>query len=314
MADVTRRVGADRGQLLLLGALALAVVFLVLALLLNSVIYSGTVATSDRGTDPAPAIEYEAEAAHVAETLLTAANADRGDEPSATFASGMRRWETAMRTHGAATGTALRVRVVETTPGATIARDDPGSLAGANDPWLVASEVRVRDYVLAVDPSSLAVVAERDAPAYEDGEAFGIVVDDGERPRVVYLARTGEGPETNSTIVVAVVADGEVVGDCTRPANSTLAVDLTAGLVDGAGCEPLDAAWTSEATTVTYRRGLDTVGSDGLVVDRSPADLETDVSDANVHAAIYDATLTLGYRRPTIEYERELRIAPGEPR
>lgn len=114
MADVTvsRR---DRGQMLLVGAFALSLVFVALALLLNSAIYTENLTTRSSGDDTQETVEFSREARLTARGIL--ANLESSGGSDAEFESAMNDWTDRAARHYTADGVTIgaSVKSVDTT-------------------------------------------------------------------------------------------------------------------------------------------------------------------------------------------------------
>lgn len=102
MADVAR----DRGQLLLVAGLTIAVTFVVLALVLNGVIYTETVGTRTADVGERDALAAEALAVdHVATTIASGTEAE-------TFEAELDAWTERVLAHETRTGSYVGVDLV----------------------------------------------------------------------------------------------------------------------------------------------------------------------------------------------------------
>ena len=310
MADV-RRPPRDRGQLLLVGALALAVVFVALALLLNTAIYTGNLATRDSGVDGTPAIEYASEARAAGVDAVRSVNR-RNDSSSGdltrAFGATMTRWDDAASHHAAVSGHAADVDVAGTTNGTRIRQADATRSyvddSGASDWTVVTGVTDVRSLRLTVDASELA-----SGPS----GAFHVNVTAGAGTRTAAVYDTGSGPEVR-------VVDGGTTTTC--PAGSvtggTFAVDVPNASVGGAPCPALGALDdTAGSVTVAYRNADAAGGTYTMVVDEPPAALSLSGLNAGAGSgspywtyAIYGAELEVTYRTDAVDYEATIGVVP----
>ena len=310
MADV-RPAPRDRGQLLLVGALALAVVFVALALLLNTAIYTGNLATRDSGVDGAPAIEYASGARAAGVDAVRSVN--RRNDSSATdlnraFDATMGEWDGLASHHAAVSGHAADVDVAGTTNGTRIRQADATrNYVNASDAsnWTVVTGV--------TDVRSLRLTVERSALPTGPSAAFRVNVASGLGTRSAVVYDTGSGPEVR-------VVDGGTTTTC--PAGSVtggrFTVDVPNASVGGAPCPALGAlAETTGGVTVAYRNGGAAAGTYTMVVDEPPSALSLSGLNAGSGSgspywtyAIHGAELVVTYRTDELDYEATVGVVP----
>ena len=311
MADVRRARPRDRGQLLLVGALALAVVFVALALLLNTAIYTGNLATRDSGIDGAPAIEYAAEARGAgvdAVRSVNRRNGSSGSDLTRAFGATVTRWDDLASHHAAVSGHAAAVDVAGTTNGTRIRQADATrrytDASGAANWTVVTGVTDVRSLRLTVDESAL--------PTGPSG-AFHLTVTSGVGTRSAFVYDTGSGPEVR-------VVDGGTVTTCSAGSvtGGTVAVDVPNASVGGAPCPALGAlAETTGSVTIEYRNGGAAAGTYGMVVDEPPSALSLSGLNAGSGSgspywtyAIHGAELVVTYRTDDLDYEATVGVVP----
>ncbi|MBB6646387.1 hypothetical protein [Halobellus ruber] len=321
MADVSRPLDRDRGQLLLVGALALAVVFVALALLLNTAIYTGNLATRDSGVEAAPAVEYVAESR--AAGVDAVASVNRRNNTSAAdlnraFNATMGEWDDLASYHRAVAGDAADVEVVGVTNGTRIRQDDASrnftGNGGAAD-WTVVSGVsNVRSIRFTVEESMLT----DDPTNLLADDVFHVNLTSGAGTRSVFVYDTPSGP-------VIEVVDGGTSTVC--PAGSvtggTFTVDVPNESVGGASCPalgPVDD--TPGSVDIDYRDADAAGGTYTMVVDEPPSTLSPTGSDAVSGLndpgtgspywtyAIYGAELNVTYRTEKLDYAATIGVVP----
>lgn len=313
MADVTG--GRSRAQLLLVGALALAVIFLSLSLLLNSVIYTENLATRQTHADVEKAQSFRAAVVDGLGGAIEHANrrhgpdfADRRDA----YRAATDHWIPMLANHSATDGLAAGVdprsvqqgtRIVDADASTGIVRRD-----GAGD-WTMATDSTVRHFRLNV---SLASVDQPDDTT--------IVVDDG-TPQDVIVEDGGSGPQVR-------VAGR---GTCELTAGR---IDVGAGTVDGEHCPPLADVRPTGDVNVRVENGDRIATTYSFVVDRHPEGFRTAVDTANFPGqctppspptyaasnasnpyttpAIYASTARISVATQDLDYRRTVRAAPGE--
>lgn len=324
----------DRAQLILVGALTLAAMLVVLAIVVNSGIYSHNLAT--RSQDPAvPALEFQQNVDDDVGGIVEQSNEEGagagsnygtiyGDYEDRTIA-----WAAGTGMYGARGGAYVSVDA-DSNPssggmeGVRVVHDDPGvafeSAVGAAD-WTVSTDAKVRAFQMTVEP----VTATSSNPF--------VVEFDGASTNTVEIYESGGD---------VVVDDGSV--SCSV-SGAVVAIDFTAGTVDRDRCAALSFVDDLPSTfDVRYSDGDRVQGTYELTVDRvvdapgNEAGPFTDVVDAAnfgfhcgvsgspqstfygspaagspyVAPGIYSTEIDLRYQSSQVTYETTSRIAPGE--
>ncbi|WP_256287779.1 hypothetical protein [Halobellus inordinatus] len=315
MADLRRQSGGrsserpservDRAQLLLVGALALAVLFVALALLLNTAIYTGNLATREAGVDSAGAIEYASEARTAGEDAIRSVNYRNNSSHSAlntSLRSTLRIWDDAAAQHRAVVGDGADVDLVGATNGTRIQQDDVTqkfTTAGGVANWTVASDPDLsglRSLRLTVDETTLA-----SGPS-DDAFHLNVASDAGTRNISVY---DDSGP------TVQVSENGSVVDTCSPGSFSgdTFRIDVANASVGGSPCSNLSVVDdVGGDLEIAYTNGDEAGGRYTMVVDEpgvGPAS-----SDPYSTPAIYAADLHVTYRTPKLDYEARIEVVP----
>ena len=321
----TDRRDRDRGQLLLVGALALAVLFIALALLLNTAIYTGTLATRDAGGDAAPAIEYVSAARGAGADAVHTVN--RRNDTNATelnraFTATMNRWDDLATHHKAVAGTAADVDVAGTTNGTRIQQDNASrsftNATGAAD-WTVADGsgiTSVRSMRFTVDESTLTPIDGADDATTEPVFYVDVSSDMGTRSAYVYANDTSGDPEV-------LVVDGASETVCSAASGGTFVVDVSNASVAGEPCPALGAVDDTDGDlSIAYRNGGAGGGTYTMVVDAPPSTLSPsgsdEVSGLNDPGAgspywtyaIYGAEFDVTYRTAEIDYGARVAVVP----
>ncbi|MDZ5812057.1 hypothetical protein U4E84_11960 [Halorubrum sp. AD140] len=306
---------ADRGQLLLVAGLVMAVSLVTLVVLLNATIYSENLATRGVESADGEALEVRAAAVEGTGTLVDATNRNATNE--STHADVRNAVDDGiadldqdlLRTYAGRGGT-LRL---ETDPsgirnGTLIADELPGE---ANETTVAADVDRTRGFVLDVDASSLAETNVSAAPE----EAFHVVLDvSGGGSDEVYVYRNESAPDT---VTVAVGDDGgtpSVLCEVDASGDGRVAVDLTGERLGDESCPrlwPADLVDSEDAYTVSVENAD---AADGEVTATAlPESGDGVASDLDATAAVYDAEIDLRYRTAELRFETTVRVAPGEP-
>lgn len=318
--------GRDRGQLFIVGALALSVILVALAVLLNTAIYTGNVATRDTGVETATVVEYESEATSVATRTLHHANYHNNSSYEALhdrFTTGVARWDRTAGQHVAIGGGDGYLNV-STTNGTRIVQDSQRTFtnAGGSDDWELGDDVHVRNFTVAVDESTLPTRADADDVDEVDdftgsGDFYVEIHDVDEENWQVYVYYYSAVDEVRVTVIDS---GSSLEGTCSTSTTDPT-VDLTNASLDGSRCDAL-TFWSAadESYEIDYENAGTVEGTYSLVVDKDISALDTgDYNDAGsgtspyVTPAIYSADLTVTYRSPAVYYRTTHRLAPGEP-
>ena len=335
----------ERGQLILVAGLSLAVVLVVLALVLNTAIYTENVASRDVDSGATDALAARDAAVEGAGAVVDGTNdrstaVDYGtleDE----FEAGVGRWSTDLSGYAAFAGRSLRVsptgdasRGVRIVDGTSSSAYTP--IDGSAD-WTVAPTVHVRSFEMTVTSSASAATAKTDLGdgTWDDDSVFSVDFGAADWRMAVY-------ENSSSGDLTLAVDDGDWVGTCST-ASSELRIDVGRGTVNGVRCEPLTTAASvdgpidvrfanGDAVTGTYELTVDRAidgaedarGPFADAVDRANADPEAGCSvqtynrhgDGNrfptVAPALYAGAVDVSYRAESIAYDATARVAPGE--
>ena len=317
MADVD-----DRAQLMLVGALVLAVIFVTLAVLLNAAIYTGNVATRDPGPGTGEAIEYENEATAMARTTVDGIDGGGSAtyaELQENFTDTVGEWSRAAGTHAVVSLADGSSEVINSENGTRITQTSDRNFTsdGNATTWTVANDSRARAFRLNVTQNSL---ASTDTPATDN--SFRVTFNDSADEWAAYLHQSGG--DTGDVAVTVQDPDGDTNSCTVDPGTDDRAViDLTAGTVAGEDCPELRFFGNlSGEYTIRYVDALDgggneqVVGTYAVVVDRRLDRLETGadvVGEPTATRTLYSAELRVTYRTSNVYYQSEVRIAPGEP-
>lgn len=316
MADV-----ADRGQVILVTGLAVAVTLVALVLVLNTAIYTENLATRSTGVGEDDAVEFRRAAVDGVGELVDRENAAEyesyEDGVERAVRTGTRRLGDLLARSRVASGAVAELSVAEVWEGKLVRQTDGSRALTAADgspSWTLAGNAEeVRDF-------SLTVAAE-DLSGTGPDDGFAVVADDGsDRWRAAVYA-DGEGDDV--AIAVQNASDGGwTAGVCAGAVEDTgtATVDLTRGTVNGEPCSalafgrgvetPYDLGYRNgDAAAGTYNLTLNTTGSAAVASDNF------DSSGSPYHVdAVYGLRLSLHYERASLTFADEVRVARGEPR
>lgn len=307
----------DRGQLLLVGALALAVLFVSLALLLNTAIYTGNLATREAGVDGTAAIDYVGAAEDAGTVAIESVNERNNSSHAAlrtALAATMRAWDDDAAHHRATAGDLADVDVVAVTNGTQFRQNDSArnfTNRSYGPDWTLVADSEgvtgVHSVRLTVDASRLRSTSD---PVADD--AFHVAVSSDPGVRRLYLyddsgtprARLVE-PSGTTTCTVGSVTAG------------TFVVDVANASVGGASCPALaNLTDTAGNVTVAYRDGDVAGGTYRLVVDRPSTALSLSGFAAAGSGqpywtdALYGAEFRVTYRTPQLDYAARIGVVP----
>lgn len=333
MADVTvpsRQDCRDRGQLLLVTGFGLAVSLVVLALILNTAIFTENLAT--RGSDiigGKDAAQFRAAAQSGGSNIVMYANyhndtsyADLYDEVNRSVDG----WSEAASIQQSVNAEVTSASVVERSNGTRIYQyEDRNFTDDDRDPnWtLVADTEGVRAFNFTVAGSSLANQTLGNITG-----TFYVEFDDGSTVRRVSLY----GEAGSSDVVVSVTdGSGSELGRCVRPpgTDGDVNVSITRARFEGTDCEalqffgalsgPFDIRYRNAKSDVLFASTEDTaVGQYDLVVNKSYGDVTPssspydDASAPNKTYAVYSLVVNVTYHSPRLRYATNVRVAPGE--
>jgi hypothetical protein len=316
----------SRGQLVLVAALGLAVVFVALALLLNTVIYAENLATRGADVGGGDAVAYQAAAESGAAGGVARANEynySGYDAAVRRVRADVARWSGDAGAYAALDSSAASATLVNVTNGTTIAQDEHGTFTNDDGDanWGVADGVTgVRRFEMNVTRSSLHARsgAFPDATTLLGSGSFrASVANASHSVDVAIFNDTASGDVT----VQVVNASGSLAGTCSVDADNAT-VDLTEGRVGGSDCAALDVPGVEGSFGVSYQNADQVEGVYGLVVDEERADvvaaLGTDPfasQGSGVPYAVpgvYDATLTVRVATPQLTYEGNVTAAPTD--
>ncbi|QPV63470.1 hypothetical protein I7X12_02215 [Halosimplex litoreum] len=292
----TGRSGRGRGQIILVGAFALAVVFVALALVMNAAIYTENLATRSESAGTADAHVFERTTTKAAEEAFRYAH-----EVNASDHEGLRRnvtqamdaYHNVTRTQQAAGGQLVDVAVVPTPPAGTNVTEtntvfeSPG---GTGD-WTVASGVSgTRSFRLDVE----------NWLGDSDDELWVVAGDADDW----YLNVSYDG-----SLWEVGVNDSGTYTTCATTAASDVTIDVSDGTVDGDECAALTLGDVGGSYALKIRNGSVADGDYTMIADVEPTAVAAGVPTEEV---LYAMTVDLTYRTPELRYRTTIRVAPGE--
>ncbi len=306
--------GDGRGQLILVTALAMAIIFVTLALILNTAIYTENLATRSGdiggGTD---AVRYHDAARDGVGGVIGYINVHNNSDQS-TLQSNLSAGVDGFRNNSArlfsAGDRAVETDLESAEYGTRIAQTDADrnftNTSHAAD-WTVAESVS--------HSRAVVINVTNDAFLKNDGsgQEFELNLTDGDGDSWTLNVTNG-----GSTVVGIQNGSG---GEFTCAANSpTPTIDVTAGTVDGETCDGLTFGdGIDRPYDISFENGDNINGTYSMVVDDdglagSPGphlEAEGDGQPFATHA-VYSANVTVVYQTPRLYYNSTVRVAPGE--
>jgi hypothetical protein len=321
MADVRERSRAgdrerDRGQLILVTGLAVAVTLVALVLLLNTVIYTQNLATRGTGVDHGEAVAFRGETVSGVGAVVDAENREGYDDWESVNGSvrdAVARYDNLSTRYSAERGTIADVEED------SLALSEGTILSQTDDSRTFTSASGDTDWLLAENVSSVrrfrATVAGENLSEGPSG-AFAIRLVSESDTRQFYVYNDSE-----DAIAVSNDVDGSAPEGCTA-SGPEATVDLTTGTVGGTDCPELDYPAGSDEYNVTIASGGEVTGTYELTVGLPPgdskvkteafADPDEDSAPRWGHA-VYDAVFDVHFETATLEFHTRVRVAPGEP-
>ena len=316
-SDATSASDEDRGQIILVTGLTLAVLFVAVVLLLNTVIYTENLATRGVDAGGAEAVEFRGGAVDDLAGIMYREHRNSSANATDAFLASAERYARAMAEIRAQDGAVADVRVNASTvePGYFVAQNatdagfrDMTAPDGTTADWTLVNGVnRTRNYRLTVDSTSVANDAD---------SAFTVVADGAGGNWSVSLSN-----DTADAIDVTVRNETDSVSETFfHESGENVTIDLTAGTVGGQRFPEL--VWAEGVQNrsepyvpydVRYKNGTEARGTYHLVVDERDGTAPlTASSQPYVVEGIYSVRVEILHRTPELTYGDTVRLAPGE--
>ena len=317
----------ERAQLLLVAALGMAVLFIALALTLNTAIYTENLAT--RGSDLAggrDAVDYRVGMEHGVEPVIEVSNYNHNESATTlerNLSAGVQDIDRLSRLHSAASGELTNTSLRSHVDGSRIIQASDGNFTDdeGNSSWTVANDISgSRNFWINVSSSELTDSLDT---AIFGNEVFVITFreDSGEEWNVSVYRETG----VSDDISVMVGHDGSKFGPCSV-SRSRARIDITGGTLGETPCPELGyldnvtgqySIFYNDTKTGSDQKTVN--GTYELIVDEPPPSIKDgqyhdDGSGEYPHPtpAIYSATIRTVYNTTRIQYLTEFRVIPGE--
>lgn len=325
MADVSNRErlrgmgrDRDRGQLILVTGLAIAVTLVALVLLLNTVIYTQNLATRGPGVEDGEAISFRQEAIEGIGGVVDAENREEYDtrgKVEDNVTAGVSRMDTFLSRYYAEGATVADVEEesLSLTEGFVFRQTNASrnftSAGGGSSDWTLTEDVgNARNVRLTVSGENLS-----------DGQSGSFHVrladDDGDEWRV-YLYN-----DSDDDIAVAVQNGTDPIEVACTASGPEATIDLTRGTINGSACPKLVWATGLDAPyDVTFRNADEVTGTYESTVDAPESAIRKtnfagpgDSESPRWAYAIYAVEADLHFETPNVAFHTTVRVAPGEP-
>ena len=328
--------GRDRrGQMMVVMSLALAVLFVAMALYLNTAIYTENQATQKADISGAGgAVSYVEEAeAGIGGAIIYVnkhnhpdadPDVDDRDDMEDELEPAIDHWSDTTQQLEATRGRSVNISLAGTTDGTWIVQDDHDrEFRNADDEvnWTVVEDTsNVRSFEMNVTQNAL----EDDHPGVPFGveDIFTVTFED-ENGNVRHLYIYA--PDQDDVTVEVIDGGGNVIDDCQVDDNPEWAhIDLVEGHIVSSNGETDTCAFLvhrlfdelSGTYSIEYEYGEMVEGTYEFVAEEATVDQSNYNSyDDSPYTteAIYSADIHVVYESPRISYETEIRVAPGEP-
>lgn len=303
----------DRGQILLVGGLAIAVAFVVIALVLNSSVYVENVANRENVVvgEEGPTV-YQGDVRRGVGRAVRAGNANQSTfaDRKADVEQGVATLADALGGYHAERGRVVDVSVVGHSEGTRVFRTSDGEFTepnGSDDDWTLESSARFRRFGMNVTRSDLATGTLTDV--------FWIRIEDDDGD--VWKVKISRDSLSTETRVETIPPSGVNSATCVDTSGSTTEINVTAARVAGEHCEALDFFESVDSPyAVSFRNAgpLNVSGRyDFVVNDPSPSPDYAGDGEIATQEVVYATRVEAVYYAPDVEYVAELRVAPGEP-
>ncbi|WP_336361363.1 hypothetical protein [Haladaptatus sp. ZSTT2] len=301
MADV-----GDRGQIILVIGLVLAVMFVALSLVLNTAIFTENLATRSNDGAADGAIEFHHDAIANTQDAIEYANANDNANYGTLEASvekSVRDYNNLSSIHNARNGKVTDATVTSHTRGIQVEQRSSATFTNrtGTPSWTLASDAEgVRNVRMNVDPNTCTQFSTCFYVELEDasGDTWRMNVEEDASGNVEVAVENATGTYTCSTT------------------SATAWINVTAGTVGGQPCDALQPGQgLSPDYDVRFVNGDQIAGTYELVIGSSSFD-STQYGSADdgpdYEAAIYATTIDITYRHPDLTYSNSVEVIPEE--
>lgn len=308
-------VSQDRGQLILVTGLAIALAMVALVLLLNTAIFTENLASRGADQSGREAMEYQRLMVDGVGDLVDAENEREHSEwthVEENVTGSLKLIDNRTARSYALEGSAVRINQSTVSPQEGRLIRQPSSRQLENESgepdWQLASSIDgTRSFAVTIDESSLTPTTASQA---ESDGAFAVHVQDGSDDWWAFIY------SDSGDISVATKTTGSPTEVCSTSATRAT-IDLTEGSIDDETCDGLSwARGVGSPYELSFQDGNNATGTYNLTVDTTTVDTENlnagGPSPYFVHA-VYSVTFDISYETRTLTYRSTVRVAPGEP-
>jgi len=317
--------GRDRGQIILVAAFALAVIFVTLSLVVNSAIFTENLASRSDTTGSGDALSERAAMEKSIGDSIEAANLNNDSSKSSlddAVTDSIVEYNRENGRQQASSGQVANVSFTSSTEGTRIEDDGGGSFEGdiglpdTVDYDLVTQVERVPDgngtRAFVIEATALPGSSNRFniTASGSSGDRWTTEIWEGsDGAGNPYVNVSTERTDSGATEECGVEFDG-----------ATQVIDVTDGTINGRPCDALGttpsgenlhfAAGTEDPYDIVFENADDIEGEYSLVVHGSSLTINTAGDDTT---ALYQVTVEYSYSTTNLEYVTDVRVAPGEP-
>lgn len=311
----------DRGQLLLVSAIGLAILLTALALTLNTAVFAGIHAAEadDSRNAERGAVQYQHSAERAVAGLVVEINQENEtyERLESELAAAIADWDGLSRAEYARDGQTTNSSLNRVKYETRIVQDEPGYFSdhAGDTTWIVAENVSaVRGFEMQVDEAAL--VETSDCTGTGSDPCFSLVVEgaDGESWRLYVYDDGGVHITVESSS-----GDTETYDS----AGSSVKLNVTDGVFDVTGSDKAFTTFLDDELegpyTLTYTNAGNVSGTYELIVDGKVVEDTIEADDRysvdgtpKIHAKIVAADVTLRYRSADLTYESDVEVVPGE--
>jgi hypothetical protein len=333
VADLRPR--EERGQLLLIAAFIIAVSFVVLALVVNSAIFTENLATRDDVAGSGEALEYRHEVEQSVGGMITDINENNTITTNldTRVENNVERIDRQGSLEQSAQGRVVEVTYDSSETGEKFAQDEARPFVNESDDpakWL-------EDWTPVEDVDNtrnMQINVTNNGPldditgVFENPYKMVLTGNSGNKWNMTIAADSS----LTDVVVVQVNRTGQDPVQCTADFDSSLEIDVTGGTVGGEPCHALTRTtdgtpmWLArnlnDPYMIEFENGNNINGTYSFVVEGSPsvdpslsrnfADDGPDFSGPYHTEAVYSTRGTYSYHTAVIGYETDVRVAPGE--
>ena len=306
MAPVNRPDG-NRGQLILVGGLALAVTLVALALVLNTVIFTGNLASRDVDAGVDEAVAFQEAARNTVGNLIDTAASRGGSYASQEdfVAESVADFGEQLPGYGAAVGASTAVTYVDSTAGRRLHQPSErafSSESGAEDWQVVGTTDHLRRFRFDVDPGPTLSIGDVSL-----SDTFQVRFD-GPTTYRLYVYEESGGIEVR-------VEGGGTSRTCLDPSGGMTRVDVTGATLGGVECPALSFLDDIGGPyDVHFVNGDAAEGRWSMVAPASSVTASTydGSGEPDADPAVYESRVRVSFRGADVSFDGIIRVAPGE--